>query len=64
MGFIPLQELRELCACEYITISKELECLCAYLNYLVNDKIDYKSFVNLIDINKDLIGFQPINGNH
>ncbi|XP_048521250.1 EF-hand domain-containing family member B isoform X2 [Dendroctonus ponderosae] len=59
-GFLPFEDLRKLFSCSYIMLPTELECLCYYLNYIVDGKTDYRKFIDLIDNNKELIDMRPI----
>ncbi|KAG5893704.1 hypothetical protein JTB14_017811 [Gonioctena quinquepunctata] len=60
-GFLPIDTFYELCSCDHITFPKEdIETLLKVMEIMVEDKIKYKKFIDLIDPNKINIHLVPI----
>ncbi|CAG9765813.1 unnamed protein product [Ceutorhynchus assimilis] len=60
-GLLPLHVFYQLCSeYYYLTFPKELEHLCVHLKYIYQDQIDYRKFLDLIDINKEPSDIKPI----
>ncbi|XP_023310327.1 uncharacterized protein LOC111691539, partial [Anoplophora glabripennis] len=50
-GWLPIDTFYELCACQALTFPKEdIESLMKVLGVIVDDKIDYKRFIEMINI--------------
>nr|CAI5834934.1 unnamed protein product [Callosobruchus analis] len=51
-GILPIDTFYEVCACHDLTFPKEpMENLMSFLRIIQNDKIDYRRFIDLIDLN-------------
>ncbi|KAJ8930390.1 hypothetical protein NQ314_016817 [Rhamnusium bicolor] len=61
-GYLPIEVFYDLCACEHITYQKEdIESLLKILQIIVDDKINYKKFIDIINVNKPPITMMPFN---
>lgn len=60
---LPVDELYRMFAKNHVFLPKELEYLCDHLNYIANGNVDYRKFIDLLDINKDPTDIRPIDGN-
>lgn len=60
---LPIDELYRMFANKHVYLPKDLEYLCDHLNYIANGNINYRKFIDLLDINKDPTDIRPIDGN-
>ncbi|KAJ8930391.1 hypothetical protein NQ314_016818 [Rhamnusium bicolor] len=59
-GFLPIDVFYDVCAQEHVTFHKEeIESLLKVLKIIVDDKINYGRFIEIIDVNKPTIDIVP-----